>query len=173
MNKSSKEFRGNDANAVSCAVCGSETDNLTSVLSYQTDKFYCPDCLKSAIERKKICECSSCGYSEFYKSDVPEYSGMCDCCATNKSIEDLEDAWNYELSVLNKRLNRKYDFDSFCLACYGKEGETEINKSDLKGLPELISLYESELSNWIEYNSPWATYPNGFQLEFNFSGLPF
>jgi len=156
-----------------CAVCLSENANLTSVLSFHRDKYYCSDCLKSAIKRKEICECSLCGYSEFYKSDIPEYSDMCDCCAANKSVEDLENAWNYELSILNTRLNESYDFDSFCFACFGEEGKTEINKRDLSGLPELINIYESEISNWIEYNRPELILPNGFQLEFDFSELPF
>lgn len=164
---------GGFANAVLCAVCGSNTDKFTSVLSYNEDKFYCPDCLKSAIESKIISECSSCGYSEFYKSDIPEYSDMCDCCAANKSVEDLEIAWSKELEILNKQLSESYDFDSFCLACYGEEGKTEIKRSDLKGLPELLSVYESEIGNWIEYNRPDLIFPNGFQLEIDFSGLSF
>ena len=141
-------------NVMLCAVCGVNTICNISVLSFNEEKNYCQSCIDICLKNNTICECSVCGYSEFYKSDIPEYSNMCDCCAANKSVEDLEIALDNELSILNKRVNKNYDFENFCYACFGKEGETEINKSDLKGLTELTSVYESEISNYIEYNQP-------------------
>lgn len=110
--------------------------------------------------------CAVCSDPEYQMSDIEGYTHLCVACACGQMQEELEQQWAKELSIYNKRAGTNYDFDSFCLDCWGDV--PEIDKSKLKGLSELKEIYETERCHYREYTAP----PDP-QLELDFGGLPF
>lgn len=112
--------------------------------------------------------CPVCHSEEFYQSDMEGYTDMCDCCACNKLNEDTEAKQNKELAIFKKRTGIEYTYNDFMDACM----VGEVNKADLKRLPELKETLEWCNGILWEYEQM-----NKAQPELNFEGdsnsLPF
>lgn len=111
--------------------------------------------------------CPICHDDWLPESEDPKYKGMCVSCDAERHCKELEAKWDKELNIYKKRTGIEYDFEGFWYAIQ----RGEVNKSDLKRLPELKSIYEDALGYLKELEQ------DGFdpQLELNFDGndLPF
>lgn len=110
--------------------------------------------------------CAVCSDTDYEMSDIKGYEHLCVACACGQLQEDLELQWEKELATYAERAGIKYDFNEFCQACWGDT--PDVDKTKLKGLTELIEVYEMERCRYKEYTAPPEP-----QLELDFSGLPF
>lgn len=112
--------------------------------------------------------CSKC--RDYEMSEIEGYKHLCVACACSEMDQEYEKKWEKELSIYETRTGIKYDFDEFCIACGGEE--PDIDKSKLRGLPELKRAFQIERANYLEYTRRPRIDP---QLKLNFSSneLPF
>jgi len=113
--------------------------------------------------------CAVCHSDELPLSELEGYEGLCLGCECEKMNAELEAQWSKELAVYEKRTGQKLDFNEFYYEC--ESGN--VDKANLKRLPELKSCYEDAMMNiaHYEYESRQRQ-----QLELNFNGdddLPF
>lgn len=116
---------------------------------------------------KAIYECPICEGTELDESDIEGYAGMCDGCACEKMNQELEEQWEKELLIYEKRTGVKLDFNEFYFACQAGE----VDKKKLRGLKELKDCYECSLDHVAEIYRPCEA---DAQMELNFDDkLPF
>lgn len=113
--------------------------------------------------------CAVCHSDELPLSELEGYEGLCLGCECNKMNEELEAQWSKELAIYEKRTGQKLDFNEFYYEC--EKGN--VDKANLKRLPELKSCYEDAMMNIAFYEQE---YRQRQQLELKFDGeddLPF
>lgn len=87
--------------------------------------------------------CAACGSDELPLSELEGYRGLCLACECNKMNDELETKWSKELAVYEKRTGERLNFNEFYYKC--ENGN--VDKANLKGLPELKSCYEDAMIN--------------------------
>lgn len=110
--------------------------------------------------------CAVCFSDELPLSELEGYEGLCVACECQKMCDELEAKWNKELSIYEKRTGEKLDFNEFYYECQSGN----VDKANLKRLPELKSCYEDAIMDLEFYKN------ESKQLELNFYGddnLPF
>lgn len=110
--------------------------------------------------------CAVCHCDELPLSQQEGYEGLCLSCEDEKRDAELEAQWSKELALYEKRTGQKLDFNEFYYECEAGN----VDKENLKRLPEMKSCYEDAMVN-IAYESRQRQ-----QLEINFNGahdLPF
>jgi RNA polymerase subunit RPABC4/transcription elongation factor Spt4 len=110
--------------------------------------------------------CPNCGDTEFGKCDWKGYEHLCIACASETFANNLEIKWNKELAIYEKRTGQKLDFNQFYLACQAGE----VDRNNLKRLPELRGNYDEAMSDLAHYDDPIDPQGDLFMQE---NDLPF
>src|SRR5690606_29886544 len=110
--------------------------------------------------------CAVCNSDELPLSELEGYEGLCLGCECNKMNEKLEEKWSKELAIYEKRTGQKLDFNEF----YNECEKGNVDKANLKRLPELKSCYEDAMMNIAFYEQE---YWQGQELELKFYGVTY
>jgi len=95
-------------------------------------------------------QCKECKeiYEEKFVEDFE--GGICLPCQVEVSMREWEKKAEAELELINKELNTRYDFNSFCYDCWLCP-EKLLPALSLSKTPIMLDVYDSEVSNKQEY----------------------